>query len=127
MSVFSERLTNARELKHWTRKRAVAEFGIPYQTYSNYENGKREPDVDTIAKMAKRLDTTIDYLLGNTDNPNPIDRQGNTALTWEDLKTPMPYNGKMPEELKDTYANIAQSFFKYHPEYLNKNREHHED
>lgn len=127
MSVFSERLTNARELKHWTRKRAVAEFGIPYQTYSNYENGKREPDVDTIAKMAKRLDTTIDYLLGNTDNPNPIDRQGNTALTWEDLKIPMPYNGKMPEELKDTYANIAQSFFKYHPEYLNKNREHHED
>ena len=39
----------------------------------------------------------------------------------------MDFFGKMPEELKDTYANIAQSFFKYHPEYLNKNREHHED
>lgn len=55
MSIFSERLTNARELKHWTRKRAVAEFGIPYQTYSNYENGKREPD------LADMLDNAHSY------------------------------------------------------------------
>ena len=64
MTVFSERLTNARELKHWTRKRAVAEFGIPYQTYSNYEiivvndgsteEGTKET-LDEIAKLDSRI------------------------------------------------------------------------
>lgn len=48
MSVFSERLTEARKMMGWTRKRAVSEIGIPYQTYSNYEQGKREPDINTI-------------------------------------------------------------------------------
>ena len=40
MSVFSERLTETRKMMGWTRKRAVSEIGIPYQTYSNYEQGK---------------------------------------------------------------------------------------
>lgn len=33
----------------------------------------------------------------------------------------MPYGGKVPEELKHTYAIWAKDYFKQHPEYLNKN------
>lgn len=94
MSIFSERLTNARELKHWTRKRAVAEFGIPYQTYSNYENGKREPDVGTIAKMAKALDTTADYLLGATDDPSPRSSNLSSTDLADMLDNAHSYDGK---------------------------------
>ena len=62
MSVFSERLTSARKAMGWTRKRAVAEFQLPYQTYSNYEQGKREPDINTMKQLANKLNTTTDYL-----------------------------------------------------------------
>ena len=127
MSVFSERLQKRRLLKDWSKSATAEKLGISAQRYSNWEYGSRQPDYDMLTQIAELFDTTTDYLTGKTDDPNSTDRPSDTALTWEDLKTPMPYNGKMPEELKDTYANIAQSFFKYHPEYLNKNREHHED
>lgn len=119
MSVFSERLTDARKAMGWTRKRAVAEFQIPYQTYSNYEQGKREPDIDTMKRLAQKLNTTIDYLTGATDNSVPnTNVKDDTALTWSDLG--MPYGGTIPEELKETYADLAKSYFKRHPEMLNK-------
>ena len=41
-----------------------------------------------------------------------------SELTWADLG--MPYGGEIPDELKDTYADIAKGYFKRHPEYLNK-------
>ena len=127
MSVFGNRLKTMRENAGWTKTHVANRLHLPLTTYANYEYGKREPDIETITAISTLFNTSTDYLMGKTDDPNSTDRPSNTALTWEDLKTPMPYNGKMPEELKDTYANIAQSFFKYHPEYLNKNREHHED
>lgn len=48
--------------------------------------------------------------------------QDDIALTWEDLDVPMPYGGKIPDELKHTYAVLAQDYFKQHPEYLNKDK-----
>nr|WP_308269971.1 hypothetical protein [Lactobacillus helveticus] len=47
--------------------------------------------------------------------PKPQD----SALTWADLG--MPYGGKIPDELKQTYVDLAESYFKRHPEMLNKN------
>ena len=65
------------------------------------------------------FDTTTDYLTGKTDDPNPHKEENkDTALTWTDLG--MPYGGKIPEDLKETYADIAKGYFKRHPEMLNK-------
>lgn len=92
MSVFSERLTDARKAMGWTRKRAVAEFQLPYQTYSNYEQGKREPDIKTMKQLANKLNTTIDYLTGVTDNPN-LPSVSNTDLEAM-LDNAHSYDGK---------------------------------
>ncbi|KWX58006.1 hypothetical protein AEL93_08000 [Lactobacillus crispatus] len=83
MSIFSDRLTNARKAMGWSRKRAVSEIGIPYPTYSNYEQGKREPDISTIAIFAEKLNTSADYLLGRTNNPSPSST--NSEITDSDL------------------------------------------
>lgn len=42
-------------------------LGIPNNTYSNYENGKREPDLKTLVCIADFLDVSVDYLLGRED------------------------------------------------------------
>ncbi len=34
-----------------------------------WETGKREPDFDTISRIADYFQTTVDYLLGRTDDP----------------------------------------------------------
>lgn len=39
------------------------------QTISNYENGKSNPDIDTLETLAKALDTDVMFLMYGEDNP----------------------------------------------------------
>lgn len=73
MSNFSERLSGLRKAMGWSRKRAISELNLPYQTYPNYELGKREPDIATIAKLADKFNTTTDYLTGKSNDPRTLD------------------------------------------------------
>ena len=43
-------------------------LGITQQAYANYESGKREPDNDTLLKLAEFFDVTTDNLL---NRPSP--------------------------------------------------------
>ena len=47
---------------------------------SNYESGKREPDLATLKRIVENYGVSADWLIGVTDNPS-IDRGGvtNTA------------------------------------------------
>lgn len=48
----------------------LADFlGITRAAYTNIENGKREPDFETIIKLANHFSVTIDYLFGNEKSP----------------------------------------------------------
>ena len=40
---------------------------IGQATISNWENGRTEPDQDSLLEMSKIFDASIDYILGNTD------------------------------------------------------------
>lgn len=42
--------------------------GIETSNISQYENGKTIPKLKTLIKIASYLDTTIDYLLSDTDD-----------------------------------------------------------
>ena len=37
-------------------------------TVANYEVGKRTPDVGTLVRIAQHYNTTVDYLVGNSDS-----------------------------------------------------------
>ena len=66
--VFAERLKDEREkVCKISRKDMAKRLGIPYETYRNYESigsHHREPDFDTLVRIAEILETTTDYLLG---------------------------------------------------------------
>lgn len=38
---------------------------------SNYEQGSRQPDYETLQQIANFFDVSTDYLLGRTDDPTP--------------------------------------------------------
>ena len=42
-------------------------IGVTQRAISNWEMGIRQPDFDTLIKIAIALDETTDYLLGLTD------------------------------------------------------------
>lgn len=71
MTLLSERLINARKLKNISRTDIAKNLKIPYSTYAGYEQGLRQPDIETLAKIASKLETSTDYLSGKVDDPDP--------------------------------------------------------
>ena len=64
MSEFSKNLTKSRERLNITRNEMAHILGVTVQTYGAYENGKREPSLEKLRKIAAALHVSIDELLG---------------------------------------------------------------
>ncbi len=47
---------------------------ISYNTYQNYETGKRLPTAEMLMKIAKFYGVSTDYLLGREEKPDPIEQ-----------------------------------------------------
>ncbi len=64
------RLRDLREDKDLTQEQLVKILKMHKTTYTNYEQGKREPPFELIIKLAKLYNVSIDYIAGLTDVPN---------------------------------------------------------
>lgn len=63
------RLRDLREDMDLTQDQLVKILEMHKTTYTNYEQGKREPPFELIIKLAKLYNVSIDYIAGLTDNP----------------------------------------------------------
>lgn len=62
------RLKELRNEKGLTQKEIAEYLNITQQTYSDYETGRTNPDIDTLILISVILETSIDYLLGREDD-----------------------------------------------------------
>ena len=69
-----ERMRNLREDKDLKQKDIAKMLNAAQTTYSDYENGKINMPTSILIKLAELYNTSIDYLLGMTDNPRPYER-----------------------------------------------------
>ena len=53
----------------------VKQLGMHKTTYTNYEQGKREPPFELIIRLAKLYGVSIDYIAGLTPHPVPLPPQ----------------------------------------------------
>jgi transcriptional regulator with XRE-family HTH domain len=58
------RLKDLRMKKDKTQEDTAKELNIGRVTYCRYETGEREPDLETLQKIAQYFNVTTDYLLG---------------------------------------------------------------
>ena len=58
-----ERIRAARAEKKLTQKELAQQVGIPYQTLQFWENGKRNPKIDNLQRVADALDVDVNWLL----------------------------------------------------------------
>ncbi|HAU33154.1 MAG TPA: XRE family transcriptional regulator [Lysinibacillus sp.] len=70
--MIDHRLKIARKSKKLTQEQLALKIQTTKGTISNYENGYSTPSNEMLVLLAKTLNTTTDYLLGNTDDPSPI-------------------------------------------------------
>ena len=66
-----ERIRNLREDRDIRQSQMAEYLQVHQTTYSDYELGNLNIPIDVLIKLAKFHGTSIDYLVGLTDNPNP--------------------------------------------------------
>lgn len=59
-----EKLTKLRESRGLLQRDVAIELGIAPNTLSGYERDQRKPDSDTLVKLAKFYNVSVDELLG---------------------------------------------------------------
>jgi len=68
--LLGNRLVELRKIRKETQEQTANNLGLTRSAYSQYELGTRNPDQDTLIKMANHFDQSIDYLLGRSEKGN---------------------------------------------------------
>lgn len=68
--MIGDRLKKLRQQKKLTQTEFANKIGISRGTYAHYEINKRQPDYETLIKIASFFNVSTDFLLGVTDNPS---------------------------------------------------------
>ena len=66
--IFTARLKHTRTQMGFTQEEMAKNIGVARPTYTLWENGKREPDIETLGKISEILNTDLNWLIGAENN-----------------------------------------------------------
>ena len=69
-----QRIRDLREDRDISQKEIAQYLNIKQNTYSRYETGDRAIPLDTMDQLAAFYNTSVDYLMGRTDEMKPYRR-----------------------------------------------------
>jgi transcriptional regulator with XRE-family HTH domain len=72
MSSFGKRLRECREAKGLSQQDLAKLLDTSYTVIGKYERDEMKPSIDVANKLAKLVDTTVGYLLGESKNMNAL-------------------------------------------------------
>lgn len=106
MSKFSERFSKLKENSGKTLKELSSdeELAISISNLSYYMNG-REPNFDTLCKIAEYFGVTIDYLVGKSDNMTLKDEVADKLINAEN-ETLSTINRERVEQIKNLSTKL---------------------
>ena len=81
-----------------SQQRLANAIGVSQPSINKYENHNIEPDIGILIKMADYFNTSIDYIVGRTEEQCKIERQEPFYLSKEEKETVMWYRSLSPEE-----------------------------
>ncbi|NSW91337.1 MAG: helix-turn-helix transcriptional regulator [Firmicutes bacterium] len=70
--MIGNRIKQLRKENNLTQNQFASLFGLYDSTISQYENGKREPEYDTLIKIANKFNVSIDWLLGRVESKDLV-------------------------------------------------------
>lgn len=110
------KLRKLRENKGILQKELATDLNIATSTIGMYEQGRREPDNDTLKKISQYFNVSTDYLLDN----NISDSNDEKLKEIEILKKALQKSGFMSgdEDLTDEELENAMKFLANNKEFL---------
>lgn len=94
MGEFSVVFKSLRQRERLSQQELGEKLGIAKSTISMYENGNREPDLETLEKIADFFNVDMNYLLGHARNTTKLDAASQYVPTYEDMQKLIARNGK---------------------------------
>ena len=98
VEVFGKRLKELRKANGYTIEQFADMVGISKSTLGYYENDKRMPDIEILARIADTLNVNADYLIGRT----------NTTAQKGKMKTVCEFTG-LSDSAAEFLAQLTQS------------------
>lgn len=97
---FNEKLKIARKEAKITQVELAEKLNVTQGTVANWERGVREPDIETVQRIATALNIKIEMLFSDLPRSNNRFRSANsakmeTAPFYPDQMTPIPVIGKV--------------------------------
>lgn len=94
---FGKRLRQLRKEKGLTQAELAKLLSIGESTVSFYESGKRQPDYETLIRLAEVFNVSVDYLLGRTEHKAPNTNKPGSSEVIAAHRADDPMND-LPEE-----------------------------
>lgn len=69
MKPYGNRIAELRKKMDMTQEELADRLGITRASLSHYETNRREPDYDTLQRIADFFHVSLDYLMGRTEDP----------------------------------------------------------
>ena len=111
-----KRLKELRQKQGISQKDFAALIGIPANTYNQWENGKRQPDNETMLKLAEHFNVSVDYLLGRDDKPVSVPRRKGVRIpVYGDTAAGVPilaiedFDSDDPDDWEEITEDMARS------------------
>lgn len=104
--IFGKRLATLRKEKGISQYEFADRIGFSRGQVANYEQGKREPDYETLQKIADFFNVSTDYLLGRTDNPDLIEEKNEESLLDPELGVFFKEIKNAPEDRQEQLRKI---------------------
>lgn len=84
--MFASILKELRKSAKYTQDQVAESLSVPVRTYGSWERGERQPDFETLSKIADLYNVTADYLLGRTPVPIIITKEAPPAEPPQGMK-----------------------------------------
>ena len=85
-----------------TQEEIASKLCLARSTYRNYENNEREPNIETLIKIADYFDVSLDYLCG---------RQNKNLIFTDSLSVGQKKLIELIKRLTPDQTNIALGYF----------------
>ena len=106
-----ERIRERREARGWSRNKLALTAGVSQGNLSDIENGKvLSPSAKVLSKLARAaLGTSVDYLVGTTDDPAPPSFSDVDVIRADMPLPPLGWD-ELSEEEKEAVRDITRRF-----------------
>lgn len=102
------RIAELRKEQKLSQKRLGNIIGVAQNTICNWEAGNREPDLDSIKRLANFFRVSLDYLLGKSNFRNAFAKIDNWGIPGSDFNGPFDFGKLARQEREEQGITLAE-------------------